>query len=153
MAMSFSEQHAMSLLQPYLAQGERVLYRARGVEKPWYSKLFARLGSLFWRNYFVAATDQRILFVQHAGMLGGFAAKKVDSLSWHEVDRAALGWGIFNKDLTVQSQAKAFKKSVTLGRFWMKDNFTHAESMVQVWTASRGALPGGANPRLPQAAY
>jgi hypothetical protein len=151
MAFSFNEKHAMSLLTPQLAPNERVLFRARGVEKPWYSRIFSRFGSLFWRNYLVAATEQRLLFVQHGGLFSGFAAKRVDALGWHEIDRTQLGWGIFNKNLAVRSQARGFAKTVVLGRFWMKGNFPAAEGMVQTWNQSRGAL-GGAAPSaaLPQ---
>lgn len=154
MAFSFSEQHAMSLLMPNLGPNERILYRARGVEKPWYSRIFSRFGALFWRNYLVAATDQRMLFVEHGGLLSGFAAKKVDALGWHEIDRTQLGWGVFNKDLAVQSQARGFKKTVVLGRFVMKDNFNAAESMVQAWNQAKTALPATApSHALPRASY
>jgi len=146
MAFSFNEKHAMSLLTPQLAPNEQLLFRARGVEKPWYSRIFSRFGSLFWRNYLVAATDRRLLFVQHGGLFSGFAAKKVDSLGWHEIDRTQLGWGIFNKNLAVRSQARGFTKTVVLGRFWMKGNFPAAEGMVQTWSQSRGALGGGPAP-------
>ena len=110
------------------------------------ARIFSRFGSLFWRNYLVAATDRRLLFVQHGGIFSGFAAKKVDSLGWHEIDRTQLGWGIFNKNLAVRSQARGFTKTVVLGRFWMKGNFPAAEGMVQTWTQTRGALGGGAQP-------
>ncbi len=141
MAFSFNENHATSLLTPQLAPNERVLFRARGVEKPWYSRVFSRFGSMFWRSYLVAATDQRLLFVQHGGLLSGFKTKKVDALRWQEIDRTQLGWGIFNKNLTVRSQAKNFTKTVVFGRFWMKGNFPAAEGVVQTWKASAGALP------------
>jgi hypothetical protein len=147
MAFSFNDKHATSLLTPELAPNERVLFRARGVEKPWYSRLFSRLGSMFWRNYLVAATDQRLLFVQHGGLLSGFKAKRIDTLRWNEIDRTQLGWGIFNKNLSVRSQARGFNKTVVLGRFWMKGNFPAAEGVVQTWNQARGALPQG-----PQAA-
>ena len=151
MAFSFNEKHAMSLLTPQLGPNEHLLYRARGVEKPWYSRIFSRFGSMFWRNYLVAATDQRLLFVQHGGLFSGFAAKKVDALGWNEIDRTQLGWGIFNKNLAVRSQARGFAKTVVLGRFWMKGNFPAAEGMVQTWTQSRGALTGAApSAALPQ---
>ena len=55
--------------------------KARGVEKPWYSQLFLRFGSMFWRQYLVAATDQRMLFIQYGGLLSGFASKKVAAWS------------------------------------------------------------------------
>jgi hypothetical protein len=143
MALSFSETHAMSLIQAQLGPNEQFLHRARGVEKPWYSLLFSRLGSFLWRNYLVAATNQRILFIQYGGLLSGFAAKKVDALGWHEVESASLGWGIFNKNLTVKSQARGFSKTVVLGRFWMKDNFAGAEGMVQAHQQARASLPPG----------
>jgi hypothetical protein len=143
MAFTFSEKHALSLVTPQLGPNEQLLFRARGVEKPWYSRIFSRLGSLFWRNYLVAATNHRLLFVQHGGLLSGYAAKRVDALGWHEIDRANLGWGLFNKNLAVRSQARGFSKTVVLGRFWMKGNFPSAEGMVQTWRQSRGALAGG----------
>jgi hypothetical protein len=143
MAFSFNETHATSLLTPQLAPNERLLFRARGVEKPWYSRVFSRFGSMFWRNYLVAATDQRLLFVQHGGLLSGFRAVKVDALRWQEIDRTQLGWGVFNKNLTVRSQARNFAKTVVLGRFWMKGNFPAAEGVVQTWKQSAGALPAG----------
>lgn len=146
MAFSFNETHATSLLTPQLAPNERILFRARGVEKPWYSRVFSRFGSMFWRNYLVAATDQRLLFVQHGGLLSGFRAVKVDALGWQEIDRTQLGWGVFNKNLTVRSQAKNFSRTVVLGRFWMKGNFPAAEGVVQTWKQSAGALPGA--PRM-----
>ena len=93
----------------------------------------------------------RLLFVQHGGLFSGFAAKKVDALGWNEIDRTQLGWGIFNKNLAVRSQARGFAKTVVLGRFWMKGNFPAAEGMVQTWTQSRGALTGAApSAALPQ---
>ncbi|CAN5639290.1 hypothetical protein BH09MYX1_BH09MYX1_29960 [soil metagenome] len=143
MALTFSEQHAMSLIQAQLGPNERLVSRSRGVEKPWYSRLFSRLGSFMWKNYLVAATNQRILFIQHGGMLSGFAAKKVDALGWHEVERTDLGWGVFNKNLSVKAQNGAFTKTVVLGRFWMKDNFAGAETMVQTHQQARASLPPG----------
>jgi hypothetical protein len=152
MALSFNDTHVANLINPNLVPNERVLYKARGVEKPWYSQLLSRFGSMFWRQYLVAATDQRILFVQYGGLLSGFASKKVDALSWGEIDRTQLGWGVFNKNLTVRSDARRFKKTVVVGRFWMKDNFPSAEGMVKTWTQSRAALPsGGAIAALPRA--
>ncbi len=155
MAFGFDDKHATSLLSPQLSPGERVLFRTRGVEKPWYAKVLSRFGSMFWRNYVVAATDQRLLFVQYGGMFGRFAPKKVESIAWREVDQAKLGWGVFNKNLSVKSGARGFSKTVVLGRFWLKDNFSSAEGLVQTWTQARGntlpptpfagALPSHAN--------
>ena len=142
MALSLNEKHVTALINPQLAPNERVLFRARGVEKPWYSRVFSRFGSFFWRGYVVAATDQRLLFVQHGGLLSGFAVKKIDTLGWQEIDRTNLGWGVLNKNLTVRSQARGFAKTVVLGRFWMKGNFPAAEGVVQTWNQSRGALTG-----------
>lgn len=141
MAFRFDEQHAMSLVAPQLAQGERVVARARGIEKPWYSKLFSRLGSFMWRYYLVVATDRRIIFIQHATLLGGYKAKAVDSLGWHEVDKAQLGWGIFNKNLVIKSQQRQFSKTVVIGRFWLKENFPGAEQIAATWTQARQLPP------------
>lgn len=142
MALSLNETHATSLITSQLAPNERLLHRARGVEKPWYSYILSRFGSFLWKNYLVAATDQRLLFVQHGGLLSGYKAKKVDSLGWHEIERTQLGWGIFNKNLVVTAKARGFSKTVVLGRFWIRDNFPAAEGIVQAWTQCRAALPG-----------
>ncbi len=137
MALRFTEQHAMTLVAPHLFPGEQVMYRATGVERPWYSRLFLRLGSLFWRYYLVVATNQRILFVQHATLLGGYKEKKVDSFGWGEIDRATLGWGVFQKKLAVRAPARGFTKSVHIQRFWLKGNFDAAAGIVQTWQQSR----------------
>ncbi len=91
MAFGFDDKHATSLLSPQLSPGERVLFRTRGVEKPWYAKVLSRFGSMFWRNYVVAATDQRLLFVQYGGMFGRFAPKKVESIAWREMQATTIG--------------------------------------------------------------
>jgi hypothetical protein len=140
MAFRFTEQHAMTLVTPHLFPGEQVTHRATGVERPWYSRLFSRMGSMFWRYYLVVATNQRILFVQHATLLGGYKAKKVDSFAWGEVERATLGWGIFQKKLSVRVPARAFKKAVHIQRFWLKGNFDSAQGIVGTWQQSRGQL-------------
>ena len=47
MALTFNETHIQNLINPQLAPNERVLFNARGVEKPWYSRVFSRFGSMF----------------------------------------------------------------------------------------------------------
>ena len=85
MAFRFTDQHAMSLVASHLYPGEQVLFRSRGVEKPWYSRLFWELGSFMWKYWLVVATNQRIVFVQHKGLLGGYAAKRTEDV---RVERA-----------------------------------------------------------------
>ncbi len=62
MALRFTDSHAMSLVSPELFPGEQVLFRARGVEKPWYARLFSRLGWFSWRYWLIVATSQRQRF-------------------------------------------------------------------------------------------
>lgn len=149
----FSDQQITQMVGPQLVPGERILSRARGVEKPWYSRLFSRLGSLFWRNYLLVATDRRLFLIHHAGLLGGKKVKTMDTLAWAELDQVHLGWGIFNKNITVKSQSRGYSKTVSLGRFWMKDNFGGAEQMVQTWGQARTLPSGAPMAALPQAAY
>ncbi len=141
MAFRFTDQHAMSLVAPHLYPGEQVLFRSRGVEKPWYSRVFSRLGSLFWRYWLVVATNQRIVFVQHKGLLGGYAAKRTEAFSWAELDQVSLGWGIFNKTLSVRGRAKGFSRSVIIPRGWMKGNFDAARGATSTWEQNRASLP------------
>ena len=140
MAFSFSEQHAMSLVGPLLYPGEQVLYRARGVEKPWYSTILFRFGALFWRYWLVVATNQRLVLIQHKGLLGGYGAKRSETFAWNELDNVALGWGIFNKTLRFQSAAKRFARSIIVPRFWMKGNFDAAQGALGAWQHNRPQL-------------
>jgi hypothetical protein len=141
MAFRFNDQHAMSLVAPLLVPGEQILFRARGVEKPWYSRIVSRLGSLMWRNWLVVATNQRLVFVQHAGMLSGYKAKRHESFGWGELDQVSLGWGIFNKTLSARSAAKRFSRNVVIGRGWMRGNFDGAKGTLAAWQQNRNALP------------
>jgi hypothetical protein len=151
MALRFTEQHAMTLVSPHLFPGEQVIHRATGIERPWYSWLFLRMGALFWRYYLLVATNQRILFVQHATLLGGYKAKRVDSLGWGEIEQATLGWGIFQKKLAVRAPARGFSKGVHIQRFWLKGNFAQAAGIVDAWQRSRAEL-GAAQPAAQLAA-
>lgn len=164
MAFRFTEQHAHSLVAPHLQPGEQLLHRARGVEKPWWTMLLFRMGGMFWRNFLVVATNQRVIFVRHAGLLGGYGTKNVESIGWNEIDRAELGWGIFNKKLHVSANSRRFKRTVELGRFWLKGNFdggkgitaTHQQVRMSLPPPSQayGALPSGypqpGYPQMPQ---
>ena len=141
MAFRFTDQHAMSLVAPLLYPGEQVLFRARGVEKPWYSRVFSRLGSLLWRYWLVVATNQRIVFVQHSGLLGGYAAKRHDAFAWGELDQVSLGWGIFNKTLSTRSSVKKLSRSVIVPRGWMRGNFDAAKGTLGAWQQNRASLP------------
>ena len=131
----------MSLVAPRRYPGEQGLFRARGVEKPWYSRVFSRLGSLLWRYWLVVATNQRIVFVQHSGIFGGYAAKRSEAFSWGELDQVSLGWGIFNKTLHARSTAKRLSRSVIIPRGWMKGNFDAAKGTLGTWQQYRGSLP------------
>jgi hypothetical protein len=140
MALRFTDQHAMNLVTPNLFPGEQVLYRASGVERPWYSRLFSRLGWIFWRYYVIVATNQRVIFVQHKTIWGGYAAKKVDSFAWGEVERTSLGWGVFQKTLAVRAPARGFSKRVHVPRFGLAGNFDGARGIVGTWNARRPAI-------------
>ena len=140
MPLTFTDRHATSLVAPSLAAGEEILFRCRGIEKPWYSQIFWRLGAFFWKNWLVVGTTQRLLFVQYGGLLGGYAAKGTHAFGWHELDEVKLGWGVFNKTLRARSARKGLSRSVVLGRFWMKGNFAAAEGMTRQWESSRRAL-------------
>jgi hypothetical protein len=141
MALRFTDQHAMSLVAPLLYPGEQVLFRSRGVEKPWYSRVFSRLGSLLWRYYLVVATNQRIIYVQHAGIFGGYAAKRNEAFAWSELNQVSLGWGIFNKTLRARSTAKRFSRDVIIPRGWMRGNFDAAKGTLGAWEQNRASLP------------
>ena len=140
MALRFTDPHAMSLVAPHLYPGEQVLFRARGVEKPWYSRMFSKLGSLFWRYWLVVATNQRVVFVQHGGIFSGYAAKRTEALAWGEVDQVSLGWGVFNKTLRVRAGKKKLSRDVIIPRAWMRGNFDAAKGAVDTWQSNRASL-------------
>ena len=154
MAFRFTDQHAMALVAPLLFPGEQVLFRARGVEKPWYSVVLWKLGSLFWRYWLVVATNQRLVLVQHKGLLGGYGERCSETFTWAELDRVALGWGIFNKTLRFESSAKRFARRIIVPRFWMKGNFDAAKGAAGTWEDLR-SLPPASMPPVQQltAAY
>lgn len=145
MALRFTDQHAMSLVAPLLYPGEQVLFRARGVEKPWYSLIFYRLGSLFWRYWLVVATNQRLVFVQHGGIFSGYSAKRNEAFAWSEIDQLSLGWGIFNKTLRARSTTKGLSRNVIIPRGWMKGNFDAAKGTLGAWEQNKTALPPAAS--------
>jgi hypothetical protein len=132
-AFRFTDQHAMTLVAPLLFPGEQVLFRARGVEKPWYCTVLWKLGSLFWRYWLVVATNQRLVLVQHKGLLGGYGPARSETFGWGELDLVALGWGIFNKTLHVKSSAKRIARSIIVPRFWMKGNLDAAKGAAGAW--------------------
>jgi len=141
MAFRLNEQHALSLIQPQLQPGEQIVRWGRGIEKPWWTRIFLRVGIFFWRNFIVVGTTQRLIFIKHKGLLGGYATKSVDSFAWNQLDRIALGWGVFNKNLVAQSSAHRFRRTVTMGRFWTKNNFGAGEAILSTWSERRAALP------------
>jgi hypothetical protein len=146
MALRFTDQHAMSLVAPHLFPGEQVLFRARGFEKPWYSYVFSRLGSFLWKYWLVVGTNQRLVFVQHGGLLGGYSAKRHESFAWSELDRVDIGWGFFSKNLKVGSKAKRLSRTVIVPRGWMRGNFDAAKGMNAAWQQNRHSMPPGPMP-------
>jgi hypothetical protein len=147
MAFRFTHEHAMSLVTPLLLPGEQVLSRSRGVEKPWYSLIFYRLGSLFWRYWLVVATNQRVLFIRHKGLFGGYGMKSMEPVGWQQVEQVKLGWGIFNKNLRFRAPSARINRTIMLNRFWLPNNFGDGEQMVSQWQRSRGMLGAGQMPR------
>jgi hypothetical protein len=141
MAFRFTDAHALSLVQPHLFPGEQLLHRSRGVERPFWTVLFPKIGAFFHRFYLVVATNQRLLLVQHGGLFSGYKAKQVVALTWSELNDMKLGWGIFEKKLSVSSSTKNVKKSIALPRFWMKNNLKSGEGMVDTWKSAATALP------------
>src|SRR3954462_5531439 len=107
MALRFTEEHARSLAAHLLQPGEQILHRIRGVEKPFWTKVFFRIGAFFWRYYLVVGTNHRLLFVRHGGLLSGYSAKDIESVGLTEIQMAKLGWGIFTKNLHVSARQGA----------------------------------------------
>ena len=143
MAVRFTDQHALALVAPSLYPGEQILFRARGFEKPWYSYLFLRLGAFLWRYWLVVATNQRVLFVQHAGLLGGHAAKRTEAFAWSELDHVRVGWGIFTRKLVAKVSGRGRRApAVVIPRGWMRGNFAAAEGMAR--HSSSAAFGAGA---------
>jgi hypothetical protein len=140
MAFRFTHDHAISLVTPHLLPGEQILFRSRGVEKPWYSYF---LGVLVWRYFLVVATSQRILFVRHKGFFGGYGMKSMDAVPWQHVDQVKLGWGIFNKNLRVRAPAARIDRTILLNRFALPKNLADGEQIVFQWQRSRASLPPG----------
>jgi hypothetical protein len=137
MPLRFTDHYAMSIIQPQLLPQEHVLYKSRGVERPWWTRLFFRMGAFAWRHYLVVATNQRLLLIEHGTVLGGYRPKGTDAMPWSEIDFARLGWGIFEKKLNVRASARRWGHKIALGRFWMKNNFASGQSIVDTWSQAR----------------
>jgi hypothetical protein len=137
--------HIQSALQP----GEQVQQIVLGTEKPFWTKVFFRIGVFFWKNYVVATTNQRVLFVEYAGLLGGFKSKRVDSVGYNEGVDAALGWGIFNKDLSVKAASRGFSRTVEINRFMRSGHLDTALAMVGAVNQMKQMGGGGAG-QLPR---
>lgn len=143
MALRFTESHAQSLVLPLLFPGEQILHRARGIEKPWWSWFVG--GALAWKYYFVVATNQRIIFIQHKGIFGGYGTKAVETASWQQVSDVKLGWGIFNKSLTIRAPQVGIDRTVDTNRFAFPGNFEGGQGIVQTFSSMR-QLPYGQAP-------
>ncbi|WP_394831533.1 hypothetical protein LVJ94_33975 [Pendulispora rubella] len=146
MAFRFTEQHALSLIRPQLFPGEHLLFRMRGVQKPWYSRILARAGSLLWRNFLVVGTNQRVLLLRHRSLLGGYALMSVEGHAYGDIDFMKLGWGLFTKSLKLRLSGQRLSRKIVLGRFWMAGNFNEAANLVKAWQEQRRALASGASP-------
>jgi hypothetical protein len=141
MALRFSDLHAMTLALPHLAPGEKFLYRALGIERPWWSTVLSRLGFFFWRYFLLVATDQRLVLIRHAGLLGGYGERAVESLGWREIDQAELGWGVLSKTLRVTAHGKRWERAIEVSRFALDGNFAAAEGLVATWERRHAAAP------------
>ncbi|MFO0667765.1 MAG: hypothetical protein U0174_27680 [Polyangiaceae bacterium] len=150
---SISEQKIQNHVQSAIAPGEQVQQIVLGTEKPFWTKVFSRIGYMFWKSYIVASTNHRVLFVEYGGLLSGFKAKKVDALGYHELDKTELGWGIFNKNLTFRGQARNFKKTVEVNRFQRKGNLAAAESVVGIVQQAKSLPPGPMHGQQPAQMY
>ena len=147
---SISEQKIQNHVQSVIAPGEQVQQIVLGTEKPFWTKVFSRIGYMFWKSYIVASTNHRVLFVEYGGLFSGFKAKKVDALGYHELDKTELGWGIFNKNLTFRGQARQFKKTVEVNRFQRKGNLAAAEGVVGIVRQAKSLPPGPMHSQAPQ---
>ena len=145
---SISEQKVQSHVQTALQPGEQIQQIVLGTEKPFWTKIFYRVGVFFWSNYIVATTNQRVVFVEYGGLLSGFKSKRVDALALGEVDSASLGWGIFNKNLTVNAAARRFKRTVEVNRVQRKGNLDNAQAVVGTVQQVRAMGGGAAAPQL-----
>jgi hypothetical protein len=141
---SISEQKVQGHLQTALEPGEQVQQIVLGTEKPFWTKVFFRIGYFFWNNYIVATTNRRVVFVKYGGLLSGFKSKQVDAFGLADLDSAKLGWGIFNKNLTLKSAGRNFKRTVEVRRFGhRKGNFDAAQATVVTVEQSRMLLGAG----------
>lgn len=137
---SISEQKIQNHVQSALGPGEHIHQIVLGTEKPFWTKIFYRIGVFFWKNYVVASTNQRVVFVEYGGLLSGFKAKKVDAVAYNQLDTAQLGWGLFNKNLSFLGAG--FKRTIEINRFQRKGNFDAAQGIVGTLQQAKSLPPG-----------
>ena len=141
---TISEQKIQGHLQTALEPGEQIQQIVLGTEKPFWTKVFFRIGYFFWSNYIVATTNRRVVFVKYSGLLSGYKSKQVEVFGFSDVDSMKLGWGIFNKNLTLVSSGRNFKRTVEVRRFGHRSgNIAAAQATVAAVEQSRMLLGSG----------
>ncbi len=144
MTRPFHDRQAMTLVAPVLYPGEQVLFRARGAQKPWYAVWLGGLGKPFWKYWLVIATNQRIVFVQHAHVReeaqrsgGEYVTVGTDAFAWDEVDDIELDARLLGMTLRVRVECKNISRRVFVPRGWMRGNIHAAYGIADTWRKSR----------------
>jgi hypothetical protein len=129
-----SEQTIQTHIQSALQPGEHVQQIVLGIEKPFWTQDVLPHWRIFWKNYLIATTNQRVVYIEYGGLLSGFKAKSVDSVGFNEGIDAKLGWGIFKKNLTVKAASRSFSRTVEVHRFHRGGNLDAATATVTTLT-------------------
>jgi hypothetical protein len=128
--VELNAERCRALIAAHLEPGERLLHLGHGIERRRWTRV-ARLTSLLWRHYLIAATDRRVLLVEH-GL--GYREKGLESLRWDELETAALGWGVLVRPLLLASPSRGVRHRIEVPRLSSLDgNLLAAEGLVATW--------------------
>lgn len=151
MAIKYSDAYIETVARAHLNQGEQIIGKAAGVHRPFWS-----LGiMLFWKNYLVLATNQRLLLIEHRRGFIYDRLEAVHSIGWNEVGEAKVS-GLLKKKLKLKFAGARPNLALNLpGLFGpMPKNVAGAKAVAGTYQQAK-QLGAGAQPASlpPQAAY
>jgi hypothetical protein len=151
MSLRFTEQTALELVGPHLFPAEQLLHRLRGVEMTRRFGPLSWLASLFGRCYLVVATNQRVLFIEHGGMLSGYRERSVTSLAWPQIAEIAVSERLWRSTLHVRAPAVGLELDLSVGRGSIPNNAAECRRLAATWrpTAAPRSEPRSGTRRKP----
>jgi hypothetical protein len=147
MAIRYSDAYIETIARAHLQPGEQIIGRAAGIHRPWYT-----LGvMLFWKNYLVIATNQRLLLAEHRRGLLYDRLEAVHSVPWNQVANAKVS-GLLKKKLNLAFGQKKIKLNLPGFLGPMPKNVLGAKAVASTWQQAKALGAGQQHASLPPGA-